>query len=69
MNNLVLSPPRFGFVVGTRVALAMGIGLLVSRKLSDSRRRALGKTLVALGALTTIPAALFVRRGHQHAIG
>ena len=30
MKTLLLSPPVFGFVVATRVALAFGIGLLVS---------------------------------------
>ena len=68
MHKLVLSLPNFGFIVGTRVALAFGLGLLASRRLSDSRRLVLGQTLVAIGALATIPAALSVFRGHQRAI-
>jgi len=55
--NLVLSPPTFGFVLGTRPALAFGIGLLVGGQIPDARRRAIGWTLVAIGAATTIPAA------------
>jgi hypothetical protein len=63
MRTLVLNLPTFAFVVGTRVALAAGVGLLVSRKLPAHRRRAIGAMLVAVGAATTIPALLSVRRG------
>jgi len=58
--NLVLSPTEFGFVLGTRVALAFGLGLLVSGRIPEARRRALGWTLVGIGAATTIPAAMKV---------
>jgi hypothetical protein len=56
--NLVLSPPLFGFVVGTRAALAFGLGLLLADRIPAERRRVLGMTLVALGAATTIPIAM-----------
>jgi hypothetical protein len=69
MNNVILSPPKFGFVVITRVALALGIGLLISQRLSEGRRRRVGRTLVAIGALTTIPAAMFVARSRKTASG
>jgi hypothetical protein len=62
MNKLALSVPTFGFVVGTRMALAVGVGLLLSSRLTESQRRAVGLTLVALGAATTIPAAMAVFR-------
>jgi hypothetical protein len=65
MNNIVLSRPKFGFVVATRAALAFGIGLLVSSRLDGDKRRALGGTLVAVGALATIPAVLFIRRSDR----
>ena len=42
MRSIVLDPPTFAFVVGTRVALAAGIGLLVSERLPAARRRAIG---------------------------
>jgi len=58
MKNLLLSPPVFGFVVATRVALAFGIGLLVADRIPEARRRRVGLTLVAIGAATTIPAAV-----------
>jgi hypothetical protein len=67
MKSIVLDVPSFTFVLGTRVALAAGIGLLVSDKLSDTRRRAIGTTLIALGAATTLPAAISVVRGLRRA--
>jgi hypothetical protein len=69
MNNVILSPPRFGFIVATRAALAAGIGLLISQRLSEARLRRVGKTLVAVGALATIPSALFLARGRKRRPG
>jgi hypothetical protein len=60
MNKLSLSTPTLGFVVGTRAALAMGVGLLLSLRLTRAQRRTLGVTLVAIGVATTIPAAMVV---------
>ena len=65
MKNLVLSLPTFGFVVGTRAALGVGIGLLLSGKMTESQRRAVGVTLVAIGVATTIPAAMAVFRNQR----
>jgi hypothetical protein len=56
----MLSPPVLGFVVGTRAALGFGLGLLVADRIPADRRRVIGLTLVAIGAATTIPAALSV---------
>jgi hypothetical protein len=63
MRKLVLTIPEVAFIAATRGALGFGAGLLLSDKLDDSRRRAVGFSLVALGIATTIPAArkLFVR--------
>ena len=57
MKNLALSLPTFGFIVGTRAALAFGVALLVSDRIPASRWRALGYALLAIGAATTVPAA------------
>jgi len=56
MRTLEISPPKLVFVIGTRVALGAGIGLLLSSKLSSTVRSRLGIGLAAVGALTTIPA-------------
>lgn len=63
MKEVVLELPKFAFVVVTRAALAGGIGLLLSGKLSNRQRRTIGTALVTIGAITTIPAVLSVARG------
>jgi hypothetical protein len=39
----------------TRGMLGAGIGLLAAGKLTDDQRRAVGRTLVLVGAVTTFP--------------
>jgi len=65
MKTVVLGMPMFGFVVATRAALAAGVGLLLADRIPESRRRAIGLTLVSIGAATTIPAAMAVFRGRK----
>ena len=62
MKSISLDLPTLGFIVSTRAALGVGIGLLVSEQLPADRRKAIGRTLIAIGAATTIPAALAVIR-------
>jgi len=62
MRKHRLSTPQLGFVVGTRAALAAGAGLLLSARLSKEARRKMGAALVALGALTTLPALRLLAR-------
>jgi hypothetical protein len=62
MKTIALDAPTFGFVVGTRVMLAAGVGLLLAHKLSETHRRAVGAALVAVGVVSTIPALMAVRR-------
>ena len=50
--------PQIGLIAGTRAMLGAGIALLLSEKLTAEQRRAIGWTLVAVGALTTIPLVL-----------
>jgi hypothetical protein len=56
--NLILSPSILGFVIGTRAALGFGLGLLLADRIPEPRRRAIGLTLVAMGAASTIPTAI-----------
>ncbi|HEX9162794.1 MAG TPA: hypothetical protein VF980_13900 [Thermoanaerobaculia bacterium] len=60
MRNPQLTWPEFMFVVGTRALLAAGVALLVAGRLTDKQRRAVGATLVAIGAVTTVPAMMAV---------
>jgi hypothetical protein len=47
--------PELGMIAGTRAALGAGIALLLSERLDRRPRRAVGWTLVAVGALSTVP--------------
>jgi hypothetical protein len=55
MRKIRLTMPQLGLIVGTRAALGVGIGLLLSERFSTEKRKAVGATLLLVGALTTIP--------------
>ena len=52
--------PELALIAGTRVALGVGLGLLLTDKLSADQRKAVGWTLLLFGATTTIPLAIEV---------
>lgn len=60
MKKKSLTFPEIILLAGTRVALGVGLGLLVSDKLSRDARRGAGWALFAIGALSTIPIAMEV---------
>ena len=55
-----VSVPELILIAGTRVALGVGIGLLLSERFNKDQRKAAGWALAALGAATTIPLAIEV---------
>jgi hypothetical protein len=67
MKTFDVSVPELGFVAATRAMAGAGVGLLLADCFrSADTRRAIGWTLLAVGALTTVPIALTVfgrRRG------
>jgi hypothetical protein len=60
MIQRVLTGPEIALIAGTRAALGVGIGLLISGRLSRDQRRAAGVALTLVGAITTIPLAMQV---------
>ena len=60
MKKLELTLPEFALVVGTRAMIGAGVGLLMADKINDDKRKAIGWTLFAIGALSTIPLAIEV---------
>jgi len=58
MTERSLTIPEIALIAGTRVALGIGIGLLISDRLSNDQRRGAGLALTMVGALTTIPLAI-----------
>jgi uncharacterized membrane protein YfcA len=55
MKTHALKIPEIGLIALTRAMLGAGVGLLLADRISPEQRRAIGWTLVAVGALTTIP--------------
>jgi hypothetical protein len=62
VKEVVLRLPLLAFIVTTRAALAGSVGLLLSSKLSDSQRRAIGTALIAVGVISTVPAVMSIAR-------
>ena len=60
MPTKTLTLPEFMFIVATRGMLGLGAGLLLAGKLDARTRRTLGATLAAIGAVTTVPAAMLI---------
>jgi len=69
MKQANLPLPVIGLIAGTRGMLGAGIGLLLFDRLSPQQRRAMGWTLLAVGALTTLPLLLQVRGGMREEVG
>ena len=57
MRTINATVPELLFVAATRGLGGIGIGLLVSRYFYPEERKRLGLTLLAFGALTTVPIA------------
>lgn len=70
MRETHLSLPQLAMIAGTRAMAGAGLGLLLADRLSDRPRKAVGWTLLAVGALSTIPLAIEVlgaTRSHDQA--
>ena len=50
--------PELILLVGTRVALGAGLGLLIAGKISNDTRKGAAWALLAVGAMTTVPLAI-----------
>jgi hypothetical protein len=69
MNRTPLSIPEIAIIAGTRGMLGAGVGLLLADRLSREQRRAVGWTLFAVGALSTIPIGVQIFRSRQEEAG
>jgi hypothetical protein len=50
--------PELALIAGTRGMLGAGIGLLAAGRLSDDHRRVVGRLLLVIGVISTIPLAM-----------
>lgn len=62
MQEHSLTIPELILLAGTRVALGVGLGLLIGDKLGRDVRKGAGWALVGIGALTTIPLVMGLAR-------
>jgi hypothetical protein len=60
MKTSELTLPEIALIAGTRGMFGAGAGLLLADKLNDDQRRAIGWTLLIIGAISTIPLAIGV---------
>ena len=67
MRTVQLPLPMLAAVAATRALLGVGVGLLAGGSMPERVRRPLGWSLVAVGALTTIPLAVGVFGRRRHA--
>jgi hypothetical protein len=61
--------PELALIAGTRALLGAGVGLLLADRLPHGQRKAVGWTLLLVGALTTVPLALEVLGAGRSADG
>lgn len=52
--------PEMALIAGTRAMLGAGLGFLLADRFNLNQRKAIGWTLVMVGAITTLPLALEV---------
>jgi hypothetical protein len=60
MIKTELRLPELMLIAGTRALLGAGIGLLAADRLNERQRTTVGRTLVAIGALSTVPLVMWV---------
>ena len=65
MRTLDVSIPELAFVAATRGMAGAGVGLLLADHLKTDKRKAVGWTLLAIGALSTLPIAATVFGRHR----
>jgi len=54
-RTLTLTFPKLGMIAATRAAAGAGLALLLADRLARPQRRIVGWTLLAFGAISTIP--------------
>ena len=69
MRRISLRVPEIGFIAGTRAALGAGIGLLLADRLTRRQRRKVGRVLLAIGAVTTVPLVVNLIRKTKESFG
>ncbi len=69
MKQITLRGPDLMLLVGTRMVLGVGVGLLVATRLDERARRSAGIALLVVGVLTTVPILMNARAGAEPRTG
>ena len=65
MRETRVTLPELALIAMTRVALGAGLGLLLANRLPEDQRKAVGWTLLLMGAISTVPLAFEVLGGSR----
>jgi len=65
MKKAELTLPEIALIAGTRGMLGAGLGLLLADRFNDDQRKAIGWTLLLIGAISTIPLSIEVLSKRQ----
>ncbi|HZZ91186.1 MAG TPA: hypothetical protein VFE23_01415 [Usitatibacter sp.] len=68
MREISLPLHELAFIAATRGLAGAGIGLLLADQLNPAARRAVGWTLLGIGAASTVPLAVSVIRHSSEAL-
>ncbi len=60
MKSTEITLPELALIAGTRGMLGAGAALLISSKLNNDQRKAVGWTLFLVGLISTVPLAINV---------
>ncbi len=60
MKSTEITLPELALIAGTRGMLGAGAALLISSKLNNDQRKAIGWTLFLVGLISTLPLAINV---------
>jgi hypothetical protein len=60
MKSTEITLPELALIAGTRGMLGAGAALLISSKLNNDQRKAVGWTLFIIGLISTVPLAINV---------
>ena len=67
ISNTTMSVPELALIAGTRAVLGVGLGLLLTDRLSPEQRKAVGWTMFAIGAVSTLPLGFEIFGGRRQA--
>ena len=66
MKTAELTLPEIALIAGTRGVLGAGLALLLADRINEDQRKAIGWSMLLIGALSTVPLAINVLYKKSH---